>query len=212
MAFWVTLKKTLLVWALAVMVAGGLSGCALMTAGPGEPALTYDLLAPARISTRGHRIETQLLVNSPMAVRALDTDRILVRLPNGQISYFPNAVWTDRLPRLLQMRLVESLSNARAARAVGARTERMSATLSLSIDIRAFGVDANKGRAAAHINLYLKLVDDRAGRVIAARGFRATVPAGKDDAQNGVAALNEAFALISRRIARWVARARLAPA
>ncbi len=186
-----------------------LPGCALMTAGPAEPALTYDLVAPAKISPRGRRINTQLLINTPIAVRALDTDRILVRLSNGQVAYFPKAVWTDRLPRLLQVRLVESLTTARVVRAVGARSERMSSNLSLSTNIRAFQVNAENGRATAHINLYLKLVDDRSGHVLAARGFEAIVPARSDTAENGVEALNAAFEDIARKIARWITRVRL---
>lgn len=206
------IKAGLRMIAMTAVLVAGLPGCALMTAGTSEPILTYDLIAPTRISTRGHRLNYQLLVNDPMTVRAFDTDKIVVRLASGQITYFPQAAWTDRLPRLLQMRLVESLAHARVARAVGSRSERMSSAFSLSTQIRAFQVDANKGKAAAHINLYMKLVDDRAGRVVAARGFKAMVPAASDDPENGIVAMNQAFELVVRKIARWVARSRVAPA
>ena len=189
-----------------------LSGCALMTVGTSVPVSTYDLIAPSHISPRGKRLNHQLLVNDPITVRAFDTDKIVVRLHSGQITYFPQAVWTDRLPRLLQMRLVESLDNARVARAVGSRSERMSSAFSLSTQIRAFQLDANKGKAAAHIHLFMKLLDERAGLVVAARGFKVIVPAANDDPESGVAALNQAFALIIRKVARWIARTRLTPA
>ena len=79
---------------------------------------TYDLIAPRSFAAGARSAPYQLVVREPIAVHALDTDRIMVRPGVRQVSYYKGAVWSDRLPHLVQVRMIETLQNAGAARAV----------------------------------------------------------------------------------------------
>jgi cholesterol transport system auxiliary component len=186
-----------------------LNGCALgglMNAVP--PPATYDLQAPdtARKAS-GHR-GANIAIGIPVAVRTIDTEEILVKTPDGRVSYFPASAWGDRLPRLVQARLIEVFSNAGAFRAVITSQDRVSPDISLSLEIRDFQVNVLDGHAQASIDIYAKLVDERGGAVIATKRFTASAPATKDDVGSGVTALNGAFQQVATEMLNWTVRQR----
>ena len=80
---------------------------------------------------RGART-VQLMISPPVAVKTIDTEEILVKSANGRVAYFSGVAWGDRLPRLFQARLVESLANSGAFRAVLTNQDRVSGDLSLA--------------------------------------------------------------------------------
>ena len=88
-----------------VLFAVVLTGCA-----SAPQRTTYDLSAAADIGRiAGSR--AQIVVNTPTALSALDSDRILVR-DQGVLSYLPDAQWSDPLPRLFQTRLIQTFENS----------------------------------------------------------------------------------------------------
>lgn len=176
----------------------------------GSPApSTYDLLAPKiRTLTAPKPAAFQLVVNEPVAVRSLGTDRILVKPGPEQVTYYKGAAWSDRLPRLIQVRMLEAFQNAGLVRAVGSRSDRLDADLELATQVQAFQVEVNRGRATAYASLHVKLIDGQKGRVIASRGFESRVPSSADDVQVMVASLNKAFDASLREIVPWVASRR----
>jgi cholesterol transport system auxiliary component len=123
----------------------------------------------------------------------------------ARITYFSNAVWSDRLPRLLQIRLIEAFENSRALKAVAARGLRMNSDYELASTIRSFHVVVSDDRAMAYVSIFAVLVAGKGGEVIAAREFAAEVPAASDSPAAGVAALNKAFIVVAKRIVRWAA-------
>ncbi len=135
------------------------------------PPATYDLVAPKVMTLTAPRpAKFQLVVNEPSAVRSLETDRILVK--SGQrIAYYKGAAWSDRLPRLMQARMVEAFQNAGLVSAVGSRSDRLDADYELSTQVQAFQVNVNQGYAEAYANLYVKIIDGDNGRMVASRGF-----------------------------------------
>lgn len=173
------------------------------------PPATYDLLAPrVMTATSPNPAAFQLLVNEPKAIRSLETDRILVKPTPEQITYYKGAVWSDRVPRLLQARIVEAFQNAGLVRAVGSRGDRLDADVELSTEVRAFQVEVDGNSAAAHVSLYVKLVTGRTGRIVASRGFEAEVDTNADDAAAMVSSLNKAFDTVLRELLPWAARNR----
>jgi cholesterol transport system auxiliary component len=179
-----------------------LSACA----GGGAPPATYDLLAP-RISTvtAPKPAKFQLVVNEPNTVRALESDRILVKPEPEQVTYYKGAVWSDRLPRLMQMRIIEAFQNAGLVQAVGGRADRLDADVELATEVRAFHIETSGGQAVAVTNLYVKMVDGRRGRIIASRAFEARTPTSAADPNKMVASLNQSFDTMLREIVPWVA-------
>lgn len=191
----------------AVIAALMLSGCALANLGQGSPPITYDLHAPEPgkiASARG----PHLAIASPIAVRTIDTEEILVKTADGRLSYFPEAAWGDRLPRLLQARLVEVFSDSGAFRAVVTNQDRVPGDLSLTVEIRDFQVEVMNGHAEAVVDLFAKLVDERNGVVIGTQRFSERVPAARDDVNAGVKALNDAFKKVALDMLAWTSRRR----
>jgi cholesterol transport system auxiliary component len=181
-------------------LAAALAGCSAIL--PTPAAETYDLAQPAASSpSKGRAL--QVLVPEPVADRAFDTDRIVVRPSVTEIAYFSGAQWADRLPRLVQSRLIAALEASGRFRAAGRPGQGLAIDRQVVIEIRAFDYEASRGRVA--ISLSAKLMDDRTGRVIASESFHAEEPCG-DDAKSAVAAFDRAQSRLLPEIVDWVAK------
>ncbi len=176
----------------------------LVTACGSQPQrTTYDLTAPADLGRVGGG-RGQLVVNEPTTVQALDTDRILVR-EGATLSYLPDGQWSDRLPRLFQVRLIQAFENASRLGRVGRPGDRVVPDVTLRVDIRSFGIEAT--RSVAVVEVTARLISDRTGRVDAARAFSAEVPVVGISAAAAAPALDAAMAQVMREIVRWAGRA-----
>ncbi|KRE17089.1 hypothetical protein ASE66_29680 [Bosea sp. Root483D1] len=182
--------------ALSIAVGGSmlLAGC-----GGGPAPTTYDLSAPrdfGRIGGGGG----VLIVAQPTAVQALDSDRLIVKDSSGALSFLGGAQWADRVPNLVQTRLIQTFENGSRIAAVGRPGERIVPDFQLNTDIRAFNIDAASGQAVVEITA--KLIGDRTGKVQRAKLFSARVPAGADGA-GAAQALDQALSQVLIQIARW---------
>jgi cholesterol transport system auxiliary component len=180
----------------------GLTGCAL--AAGSRPPTTYDLVAPRSFAGAAKPAPWQLVVYEPTAVHALETDRLMVRPRADQVSYYKGIAWSDRLPRLVQARMIETFQNSGAVRAVSSTTGQYA----LVTDLRAFQIDVSSGKAAAEIEIFAKLVNISSGKVVATKGFSARVPATTDSPGDAIAALNQAFTAVLQDTTGWVASRR----
>lgn len=182
--------------ALSIAVAGSLllTGC-----GGGPAPTTYDLSAPrdfGRIGGGGG----VLVVAQPTAVQALDSDRLIVKDSSGALSFLGGAQWADRVPNLVQTRLLQTFENGSRIAAVGRPGERIVPDFQLNTDIRAFNIDVATGQAVVEITA--KLIGDRTGKVQRAKLFSARVPAGAEGA-GAAQALDQALSQVLIQIARW---------
>lgn len=192
--------------AIGLLLALALSGCALAGWNGNTPPETYDLVAADIAKVKRRPAPVQVVVHSPRAVRALDTDRILVKPSSGRITYFSGAVWSDRLPKLVRSRLIQALEDSGHFKAVGTEEDRVSGDYAVLTTLRAFQIEVN-GKPTAHIQLFTQIMNDRTGTVLATREFDAAVPAASDSAENSVAALTEAFHRIARDMVDWLSQA-----
>lgn len=182
--------------AVSLAAAGSLllAGC-----GGGSAPTTYDLSAPrdfGRIGGGGG----VLIVAQPTAVQALDSDRLIVKDSSGALSFLGGAQWADRVPNLVQTRLIQTFENGSRIAAVGRPGERIVPDYQLNTDIRAFNIDAASGQAVVEITA--KLIGDRTGKVQRAKLFSARVPAGAEGA-GAAQALDQALSQVLIQIARW---------
>lgn len=184
----------------ALALAGALGGCSLLSSTPAVD--TFDLRKPEVVALRKERA-LQVLVPEPTADHALDTERIVVRPSPSQIAYFSGAQWADRLPRLIQARLVESFDASSRFRAAGRPGQGLAIDRQIVTEIAAFDYDA--GNARVEVALSVKLMDDRTGRVLASERFRAE-EASSDDAKAMVAAFDRAQLRVLGEIVAWVAK------
>jgi cholesterol transport system auxiliary component len=174
-----------------------LLGCALAGS---RPPTTYDLVAPRSFSASAKPAPYQLLVYEPTSSSALDTSRLMVRPKADQVSYYKGIAWSDRLPRLVQTKMIETFQNSGAVKAVSPS----SGQYALATELRAFQIDVSGGPAAAEIDLFAKLINTNTGRVIATKAFSARVPARTDSPGDAMAALNQAFTEVMQDTTTWV--------
>jgi cholesterol transport system auxiliary component len=166
----------------------------------GPPSSIYDLSAPVLPeSETTPRRGIQVLVPEPSTVRALDTDRIAGRPSPSEYAYLPGAVWSDRLPKLLQARLVQTLQNSGRVSAVAVPGQGLLIDYQIVLDVRAFEL-TGEGAVA---DFSVKVMDDRNGRVKRSRIFRYVIPVTSRGTQAVVAALNQAMEQAFADITDW---------
>ncbi len=182
---------------LALAVLGALaSACS-----SGPPPTTFDLTAP-RQKVRGGSVEGQVAVAEPVAIQVFEAERILVKDAANSVSFLGGGQWADRLPRLIQARIVQTFENASRRKAVSRAGDRVTADYLLTTEIRAFQIDAAVGEAVVEISA--KVVEDRSGRIINGRVFTARVPVAAIDAPNATQALDRALSVVLLDMVRWV--------
>lgn len=185
-------------------IAGALAliagGCAMLF--PDPPPPTFDLKAAQTFSPPGAGAgRGTLIVVTPQAIQTVDSQRMVVR-QGTQISYVPGGQWADSLPNLLQARLVQSFENGGRLAAVGRPEDRLTPDYQLLTDIRAFEINAS-ATPVALVELSVKIVGEQAGRVIAAKVFRAELPASAVTGEAASAALDTALTQVLAEIVAW---------
>ena len=184
-------------FALVLGLASGLAGC-----GGSAAVSTFDLSAvsysqPVR-SPRG-----QVVVTEPLTLSPADSDRIVIRPTPDTVATLKGAQWVERLPRLVQARLIQSFENGHVLRAVTGPGARVSAQFELSTEIRRFEIDVTQGQAVVEFSV--KLIGQSGGRIKAAQIFSASVPASAASGEAASHALDQAMGEVLRRIVAWTA-------
>ncbi|HZS63877.1 MAG TPA: ABC-type transport auxiliary lipoprotein family protein [Xanthobacteraceae bacterium] len=178
-----------------------LAGCAGL--GASKPPPTYDLTTPQKVARAG-TTRGQLLVAEATALSPFDSDKIVVRPAAGQVAAMSDAQWSDRLPKVVQARMVQAFENANLLRAVGRPGDHIAADYDLLMDIRSFQIAA--AGPVAEVEISVKIVSDSNGHIAAARIFRASVPAAATQGAAAVAALDAAFAKVATDIVLWTTK------
>ena len=184
----------------ACLLVAGLAGCAAVL--PQTPSNIFDLSVGGTVEPAHGTM--QILVPEPTTVKALDTDRIAARPSPSEYAYLPNAVWSDRLPKLLQARLVQALQNSGQVRAASIPGQGLLIDFQLVLDVRAFEL-TEEGAVA---DFAVRLMNDRDGRVLRSRVFRYVVAVAANDPANVVAALDRAMDLACADITQWALQGR----
>lgn len=179
-----------------VMLAFAVAACG------SKPLPTFDLTAPHGFPRYSGPPRGQLVITEPAALTILDSDKIVVRPAQGELGYLPNAQWSDRLPKLLQERIIQAFENANRLRAVGRPGDRLRADYQLVSDVRTFNISFAEG-TVAEVEISAKVVSDRGGTILAARVFRARVPSLASDGSQAIAALDEAFQRVAIELVVW---------
>ncbi|WP_244479899.1 ABC-type transport auxiliary lipoprotein family protein [Methylobacterium sp. Leaf94] len=180
----------------AMLLATGLGGC-----GGGAVPLTFDLAALPP-SGRAVGAARSLSVAEPVGIQPFEADRIIVREPGGALSFLGGGQWADRLPRLIQTRLIQSLENSGRLKSVSRPGDKIVSDYQLISEIRAFDIAAGSGEAVVDISA--KIIAEGTGKVIAARIFTARVPVQKVDAGTAAVGLDAALARVLGEMVAWV--------
>jgi cholesterol transport system auxiliary component len=156
---------------------------------------THEVAGP---SAKGR----QILIPEPTALKAIDSEQIVIRVAPAEIQYLGKARWSDRLPKIVQSKLVEAFENSRKLGGVGRPGEGLAIDYQVVSDIRAFEIQASGG-SHAHVEISVKLLNDRNGTVRAQRVFTADVPVSGSDNPSFVAGLDAAFSRVTTDIVGW---------
>ncbi|WP_029029231.1 ABC-type transport auxiliary lipoprotein family protein [Salinarimonas rosea] len=189
-------RGRILAAALALGSVGLLAGCA------SAPALvTYGLAAPVERVSAPMRLPGLVLIVEPSAIELYSTERVVVREPDGALSYLPGVQYADQLPALVQTRLVETFENASRLGGVARPGDRVTPDWQLNSSIRTFWVDVETNLAV--VEIAVRAVSEANGRVGAARVFTARVPVAAIEGRAAMLGLEAALAEVMLDIVRF---------
>ena len=177
---------------------GGLENLTGTGAAKKGPAI-YDLAAASDFPSAAP-LKAQVAVPDPNAIILFDSQKILLRSAEGTYSSIDNAQWADNLPKLVQARVVQSFENAHQLGEVSRPLEQLTAQYRLELGIRSFYLEPQPSPKAT-VEITARLVSDKG--VAGAKLFSATTAAKSADAADAVAALNAAFADVTKQIVSW---------
>ncbi|WEX75954.1 ABC-type transport auxiliary lipoprotein family protein [Sinorhizobium numidicum] len=177
---------------------------AMVLAGCGTRAAVRDTfsLASTPIVERAAATSRQILVPEPSALKTHDGDQIVIRLSKSELQYLARAQWGDRLPRIVQDRLVQTFENTGKVAGVGKPGQGLAIDYQVITEIRAFEISTN-GPATAVVEIFAKVLNDRNGTVQTQKAFRAVAPVRGTGNPAFVSALDAAFAQVASDIVGW---------
>lgn len=178
----------------AVLLAG-LGACG------STPNAAFDLSAP-RLTRSSARNAGVVVVPEPVALQPFESERIVVKDAAGTLSILGDGQWSDRLPRLVQTRLIQAFENSSKSRSVSRPGDGITADNQLTMEIRRFLLDGSTGEAV--VELSAKLVDVKSGRVLNARIFTARTPVSSSKAAEVAPALDRSASTVFLDVIRWV--------
>ncbi len=178
-----------------------MSGCALLQ-GQEAPRETYELTAPQSFGGISGGTRAQILVKAPSALKSVDSDRIVVRPSAKVVTYLAGAQWSDTVPRMVQSKLVAAFENFGRTGATAQPGDGLVIDYQLVSELREFGIAADDG--TANIEMAVKLLSDRTGKVVRTRVFRISRPSAGTTPDDYVDAIDTAFDALSRDLIGWV--------
>ncbi|WP_352895329.1 ABC-type transport auxiliary lipoprotein family protein [Mesorhizobium sp. M0983] len=184
----------------AVLLALALASCAALPGGGPAPLDTFELSAPS-LEARAHS-RRQILIAQPSALKALDSQNIVIKPSPRSIQYLKGAQWADRLPMIVQARLAETFQRSGSFTGVGKPGEGLAIDYQVIVEIRSFEVRVDGGQHA-EVELFVRLLNDRNGEVRASKTFSAIAPVSGSGNQAYVGALDAAFGDAAGQIVRW---------
>ena len=180
------------------------AGLVKMTGG-GEPAIPktiYDLSIPSDFALPKKPLKEQLVMPTPTAILLLDTQRFLLE-PNKELAEFANAQWADSVPKMLQVKLIQSFENYDVAHAPLRSTDTPGINPQLLVDVRSFQINTGT-ELTAEIGFSARILN-KDGQVVASRLFQQSKKLDKPDPASAVAAFDDAFGSIATDLITWTA-------
>jgi cholesterol transport system auxiliary component len=162
---------------------------------------TFNLSAVPAVEGPSAR-NRQILVPQPSALKALDSDQIVIRPSPSEIQYLAKSQWSDSLSKMVQAKLVQAFENTGRVGGVGMPGQGLAIDYQIVTDIRAFEVQTS-GADTAVVEISAKLLNDRNGTVRAQKVFRAAVPVRGTGSVAFVKGLDAAFAIVTADIVGW---------
>ncbi|RFC64488.1 ABC transporter [Fulvimarina endophytica] len=178
-----------------VLVLVGLGACT-------TPLETFEISAPPLGRSVAGTTRAQLLIPEPTAIKTIDSERIVVKPTPYTVEYLGGSQWSDRLPRMVQLRLLQAYENTGQIGAVGVPGQGLAIDYQMLLEIRRFEIEVVTGRQAV-VEISVKALDDRSGVVRRTRIFRSVEPVVGEGNSAFVSALDRAFDRMAAEIVAW---------
>lgn len=178
-----------------VMLAGSLAACA---SAPAKD--TFGLTATPAVSGPVRK-GRQILIANPTAVQMLDSENIVVHVSGQEYQFLGDSQWSDRLPKLVQLKLAQAFQNSGKVGGAGLPGDGLAIDQQVQTTINTFEISASEGLAV--VDVTARLLNDRNGQVRALKTFHAAVPISGSGNKAYIAALNSAFGQVSGEIVTW---------
>ena len=148
------------------------------------------------------RARGSIAIALPTTIRVIDSERVVIQPTPGEVNYLSGARWSDRVPRLVQSRIMQAFENSGRVRAVTREGDSLRTDYKLDTEIREFGVFVSPQQEAV-VELSVKLVNAQTNRVVASEVFSARAEASSVDGPSATAAINSAFGTVLIELVRW---------
>ncbi|RIY03593.1 ABC transporter [Aureimonas flava] len=188
-------------WSGLVVAALALSACASLK----TPPATFELSPPRAAAVGSASTRAQILLPEPTATRTLDSQQIVVKPTPQTIEGLADSQWSDRLPRLVQLRLLQAFQNTGRIGAAGVPGQGLAIDYQVVTELRRFEI-AFQPSATAVVEISVKALNDRTGVVRGSRVFQAAVPVANGDPSAYVTSLDAAFSQVADEIVGWMIR------
>lgn len=174
----------------------------ILSACGSKPRDTYDLTISDFVADTIAKKKIQILIEKPDAVKAFDGQDIVVK-QGESLAYLKQAQWSDRLPELIQARLIQAFDNSGHFGGVGRPGDGLAINYRILTDIRSFNIKVSNGHDVASLEIAVKIMDDKTGSIIASHVFFAQSPVSGGNNNQYVTALDNAFKKITTDIVKW---------
>jgi len=195
------------------VLAGGSAALVLASCsniiGPPDATPLYVLDPENPPAGNAPAVHWQLTVVLPETSSSLDTSRIALLQPSGQLDYYADASWQDPLPFLVQGSLVEAFEASGRMTAVGRETEGLRSDYLLVTDIRSFQAryDVADAPPKIEVRIVAKLVSARTRTIVQSLDAQSSVASAQNSVPSVVAAMARALADVQTQIVDWALRA-----
>lgn len=187
-------------------VDGIMAGLERMTGGTAAKAQAqiFTFNVPPDIKKCAHPSDAEITVPEPVGLMSINSERIPVLGDQDAAKNFKDGSFSDSVPALLQVKLIQALEDSQCFKSVARFIETVEPDVQLVIDIRKFSV-VTGATPAADLDLSVKIAQK--GTIVASQVFREHEPLASADAAGAAKALDQAFGKIARQIVPWVAQA-----
>jgi cholesterol transport system auxiliary component len=178
-----------------LVTAIALSACA--TSAPKD---TFGLTGTAPVAGPSRKAR-QVLIANPVAVQMLDSQNVVVHVSGQEYQFLGDSQWSDRLPKLVQLKLAQAFQASGKVGGAGLPGEGLAIDEQVQTTINTFEISPSQG--AAVVDITARLLNDRTGQVRATKNFRAAAPLSGSGNKASIAALNAAFGQVSGELVGW---------
>lgn len=177
--------------------------------GPPSASPLYMLKPDHAAASSGPPVRWQLTVELPEASDSLDTMRIALVQASGQLDYYADAGWQDRLPYVVQGSLIEAFEASGRLPSVGRDTEGLKSDYLLVSDIRDFQARyaAPDTPPTAVVRIVAKLIASRTRTIVMSTDARSEIQASQNNVASVIAAFNQALTSVQQKIVDATLRA-----